>query len=393
LNKVKILRVITRLNIGGPAQHAVLLSSCMKAEDFTTTLITGSCGKDEGNMSYFAEQLGVKPVLVGQMSREVNTSKDFAALCRIYKIIKKEKPDIVHTHTAKAGTLGRLASMLAGGSIRVHTFHGHSLEKYFGKIQSTFFTLIERFLGFFTHKIIAISPEQLKDLLVKHRIAGKSKFLVIELGLELDSFFRIGETHTGAFRKKYGISENEILIGIIARLVEIKNHKFFLDAIKTVEKDAREKKYKFAIIGDGKLKEELALYAEKLRIDDLVVFTGWHKNMKEIYEALDIVVLSSKNEGTPVSLIEALASARPVVATDAGGVRNVVIDGENGYVVAQDDLAGFSSKILDLAQDKEKRKKFGIAGREYVRERFSAARLASDMEKLYMELLKKRKVA
>jgi len=384
---IKILRIITRLNIGGPAQHVLLLTGDMQGEKFETTMVTGSCGKDEGDMSYLADEVGVKPLFVEEMSREVNLFKDLAAFLKIRRIIKKEKPDIIHTHTAKAGTLGRLASLFAGNAVRVHTFHGHSLEQYFSKAQNAAFSSIERFLGRFTDKIIAISQTQFEELSGKYRIAEREKFSVIELGLDLGKLFTISAGCAGKFRKEYNISEDELLIGIIARLVDIKNHVFFLDVVKMIEKESREKKYRFVIVGDGQLKESLIAYTEQLGIKDLVIFTGWQRDTAEIYRALDIVALTSKNEGTPVSLIQALASARPAISTDAGGVRNVVLDGKNGYVVKQNDVNTYAKKLLDLAGDKDKRIKFGLAGREYVREKFSTKRLVNDLEKLYAELL------
>ena len=386
--KKKIIRIITRLNIGGPAQHVIVLSRNMQMARFQTLLISGSCEKNENSMSYLADKMSVRPLFVEEMSRRVNPVKDFQALIKICRIIKKEKPDILHTHTAKAGTLGRLASIFAGNAVRVHTFHGHSLEGYFGKIQSIIFTAIERFLSYFTDRIVVISQTQLEELSGKYRIARKEKFSVIELGLDLDEFFDINENRNGKFRNEHKVDEDELLIGIVARLVDVKNHRFFLDVVKRIENTAREKKYKFIIAGDGELKKDLLRYAENLGIMDLVIFTGWYTDMLELYRALDIVVLTSENEGTPVSLIQALAGARPVLSTDAGGVVGVVLNEKNGYVVKKGDIKTYSEKLLDLAGDKEKRIKFGLAGREYVRKKFTTKRLVSDLEKLYTELLK-----
>jgi len=389
--KKKILRIITRLNIGGPTQHVLFVTRDMQGKNFETKLITGFCERQEGDMSYLAKEFNVEPIFVKEMSRAPHLLKDFRAFLKLYSILKKEKPDIVHTHTAKAGALGRMASILSGTGIRVHTFHGHSLEEYFSKIHNAIFSLIERFLGFFTHKIIAISKVQAEELSEKHKIADKKKFTVIELGLDLELFLKIDENRRGTLRKEFRIDDDVIFIGIVARLVEVKNHKMFFDVVKAIEPIARKNKYKFIILGDGELRKNLESYAEKLGIKDLVIFTGWCRDMTEAYKSLDIVLLTSNNEGTPVSLIEALASARPVISTDVGGVRNVVLDGKNGYVVGKNDTKVFSERLLELAGDRQKRIKFGLAGREYVKKRFSTARLVRDLEELYTNLLQTEK--
>ena len=391
MKNVKIIRIITRLNIGGPAQHAIFLTRSMQGDHFKTTLTTGVCGRGEVDMMYLAKELGVEPIVVREMSREVNPLKDLAALFRIYKIIKKEKPDIVHTHTAKAGTLGRLASILAGKAIRVHTFHGHSLEGYFGRIKNLVFAFIEKILARFTDRIIVLSKKQRDDLSQKYHIADQARFSIINLGLDLERFLQIGDAHSGKFRIEYNIDEEAVLIGIVGRLVEIKNHRMFLDAVKKIQTQAREKNYRFVIVGDGHLKSRLIEYARKSGILDLIRFTGWYKNIWEVYEDLDIVTLTSLNEGTPVSLIQAMASLRSVVATDVGGVESVVLDGKNGYIVRSGDTDDFSNKVLDLAQSAEKRKIFGQSGREYVRNKFSEERLTRDLENLYVDLVEGQK--
>ncbi|OGW75376.1 MAG: hypothetical protein A2Z72_02890 [Omnitrophica bacterium RBG_13_46_9] len=391
MKQIKIVRIITRLNIGGPAQHVLLLTRHMQSESFETKLITGSCEKDEGDMSYLAEELGVKPTMVSEMSRKINPFRDTLAFFKIYNILRMEKPDIVHTHTAKAGTLGRLASLFAVRAIRVHTFHGHSLEGYFNKAKSLFFSLIEKALSMFTDRIIVLNEDQKTALSGRYRIARPEKFSVIELGLGLDRFLQIGQNRYGRFRKENNIAENTVLVGIIGRLVEIKNHRMFLEAVHNIRSVARNKGYRFIIVGDGELQGSLVDYAKKLDIYDIVRFTGWLKDIYDVYEAVDIVSLTSVNEGTPVCLIQALASSKPVIATDVGGVRSVVTDGKNGYLVRPNDVVAFADRMLELASDPEKRIRFGEFGREYVKDRFSDSRLVKDLEALYLDLMAKKR--
>jgi len=376
---MKILRIIARLNIGGPARNAVLLS-----EGFhDTVLVCGEAGESEGDMMYLAREKGIKPIMVKELGRELSWKDDWAAFWKIYKIICEVKPDIIHTHTAKAGALGRFAGILYGKAILIHTFHGHVFSGYFGKIKTIFFIWVERFLALFTDRIITVSENLKKELVEKYRIAPEKKFSVVKLGFELDELFKLP------------LKQNSevINIGIIGRLVPIKNHKMMLRVVQGQSQKAGTVPVHYIIIGDGELRGELEKYAEELGIIDSVEFKGWVKDLKAIYEELDIVALTSLNEGTPVSLIEAMASARPVVATRVGGVADIVEDGKSGYLVESEDVEEFSRKLADLIKDPEKRSKFGEYGRNIVKNRFSKERLIKDIEKLYNNTLQKIKIS
>ena len=411
---MKILRIIARLNIGGPARNAVLLTealgSRLKAQgDWETVLVCGEVEGSEGDMMYLAREKGIKPIIIKELGRELSWKDDWTAFWKIYKVIKREKPDIIHTHTAKAGTLGRLAGIFYNLSSSrsclprqlleldrvklVHTFHGHVFSGYFGKVKTLFFIWVEKILALFTDKIITVSENLKRELVEKFKIAPENKISVIELGFELDELLKLPAVGEG-FKPSPTIN-----IGIIGRLAPIKNHKMVLDSARTiffertqqakhaskVEKDIR---VKFVIIGDGELKEELENYARELGIQDMIEFRGWIQDLKAIYEGLDIVVLTSLNEGTPVSLIEAMAAGRPIVATRVGGVADIVQDGKNGYLVESEDVEGFSQKLMDLIKDSEKRRSFGLNGRKMVQGRFTKERLIKDTKELYNNLLK-----
>ena len=395
--KMKILRIIARLNIGGPARNVVILtegfstrlsasleqysSSEVEKIKYETVLVCGDVDKTEGDMMYLAQQKGIKPIIVEELGRELSWKDDWSAFWKIYKIIQQEKPDIIHTHTAKAGALGRMAGILYGKAVLIHTFHGHVFSGYFGKFKTAFFIWIERFLGLFTDKIITVSENLKRELVEKFKIAPENKISVIELGFELEELFKLAPKE----------SAETVNIGIVGRLVLIKNHKMVLDSVYMLKDSVRlnDIRVKLVIVGDGEMRSDLEKYAEKLGICDMVEFRGWVKDLKAIYEELDIVALTSLNEGTPVSLIEAMAGGRPVVATRVGGVPDIVQDGKSGYLVESGDKEGFSRKLMDLIKDSEKRKKFCEYGRNIVKNRFSKERLIKDTEKLYNNLLQK----
>lgn len=387
--KLKIVRIIARLNIGGPAIHTVLLSSGLNKAGYKDILVCGSVGKSEGDMSYLAREKGIDLVVIPEMGREINLLNDIPALFKLYSLIKKEKPDIVHTHTAKAGTLGRIAAAMAGVPVRVHTFHGHIFDGYFSPVKAKLFLAIERFLAGFTDKLITVSESVKHDVVHRLKVAGPDKVVVIPLGLELDKFLNSGSLK-GSFRKRLGVDSRTLLVGIVGRLVPIKNHRMFLDAADAVLKKRPLINIKFTIIGDGELRQDLEEYASVKGLKGHVVFTGWVEDLAPVYSDLDIVTLTSFNEGTPVSLIEAMASGRSVISTDVGGVVDFVRDGYNGLIVKNGDAEALAAKILELAGDGSRRKALGLQGRESVAGAFSKDRLVRDIEDLYAECRKKK---
>ncbi|HDZ76910.1 MAG TPA: glycosyltransferase family 1 protein [Candidatus Omnitrophica bacterium] len=388
--KIKVLRIIARLNIGGPTINTILLTRDLNHARFESILVAGEIDRAEGDMTYLAESAGIKPIIIPELCRALNIYKDFIALCKLFALIKKEKPDIIHTHTAKAGTLGRLAGVFYNLTMRfsfkgrrkcilVHTFHGHVLRGYFNKFFSYFFIIIERVLSRFTDKIIVVS-ESLKNEILSFGIGDENKIKVVHLGFDLEQFLSIPS--------KSGDCLN---IGLVGRLVPIKNHMMFFDAIKLLFLKHGEVigNCQFFIIGDGELRDKFKDYVKELDIDSKVKFLGWQKDLKKIYQDLDIVALTSLNEGTPVSLIEALASARPVIATDVGGVKDVIGSkiypeiADRGILVKNDDLDGFTDGLVRLLTDSDLRQKLSIRGRDFVRERFNSKRLIKDTEEVY----------
>ena len=395
--KIKVLRIIARLNIGGPAIHTILLSEGLNESRFETVLVAGLPEKDEGDMIYLAEEKLVRPIIISELRRSLNLRNDFIAFWKLFCLIRKEKPDIIHTHTAKAGTLGRLAGLLYKFSSKlpptprlrragkaqsskvriVHTFHGHVLHSYFGRVKTALFIWIERILAIFTTKIIAVS-ENLRKELIELKISSPHKIITVPLGLELGKYLKI---ENNGFRGRDYKS-----IAIIGRLVPVKNHKMFLDSARKL-KDALgfRQRLKFLVVGDGPLRQELESYAERLGIREDVTFSGWIKDLDKVYSELDIVALTSLNEGTPVALIEAQAAARPCVATCVGGVRDVIEDEGGGFLVPSKDIEKFAQALINLVNNPGLMKSMGEYGRDRVKNRFSKDRLIKDIEALYEE--------
>lgn len=393
LKKIKIIRIQSRICIGGPAIHTILLSSEMNKDRFRTILVGGALEEGETDITSFARSKSVNIVVMNKMGRKIRWRTDLITLIKLYALMKKERPDIVHTHTAKAGTLGRIAAYLAGVPIILHTFHGHIFHGYFNPYISRMFLLLERALGKITDKIIVISNQQFYEICKIYKIANEGKFEIIPLGLELDKFLEPKpDKDRLEYRKKLGITTDTILVGVIGRLVPIKNHRMFLQAAKSVLSKSQilPIKVKFLIVGDGELRTQLEDYAKQLEITNDVIFTGWQNCMDTVYDSLDIIALTSVNEGTPLTLIEAMAAGKPVIATNVGGVQDIVIDGYNGVLVPPNEPEIFADRLLELLQDMEMRNKFARTGRNFVKEKFHYRRLVSDMEKLYEGLLAKK---
>jgi glycosyltransferase involved in cell wall biosynthesis len=398
--------MIARLNIGGPAIHVHLLTKGLDAKRFEPTLVAGKISPQEGDMSYLFDSADKEPTIIPELQREISLRMDLKAFQRIFNRLIEEKPDIVHTHTAKAGSSARLAvllyNLIYGKKIRtVHTFHGHVFEGYFSRAKSLMFVWIERLLARLTDVIIAISKTQKKDLSQKFRIAPAQKINTVELGFDLRPFLGSGVLK-GQFRQSLGINNDTLLVGIVGRLVPIKNHMMFLKGARLFLERNPGVPTKFMVVGDGELRDELEAYCQQLGLSDHMMFCGWIKNVPLLYADLDILALTSTNEGTPVSIIEAMASSVPVIATDAGGVQDLLgqpdgVPSSDGFVVCErgilcrkNDASGFGKglKYLMEADIREKQKRL-MRARSFVKVRFSEERLLHDIESLYLELMNK----
>jgi glycosyltransferase involved in cell wall biosynthesis len=391
----RVLRIFNRLVVGGPVLNVTYLTKYM-APEFETLLVVGEREDHEKSAEYLAQQLGISFVIVKGMGRSVNPASDYFAYRQLKTLIKNFKPDIVHTHAAKPGAVGRLAAASEKVPVIVHTFHGHVFHSYFNSAKTKFFINTERFLARKSDAIVAISEQQKKELAIDFKIAPAEKFKVVPLGFDLDRFRSNQGEKRKKFRTEFNLGDDEIAIGIIGRLVPVKNHYLFMKAIKYVFNNTQ-KKVKAFIIGDGETRADLENVAREVNIpfttetasehNQPLVFTSWRSDVDAINAGLDIVCLTSFNEGTPVSLIEAQAANKPIVSTRVGGIADIVVEGETALLADIQDTERFCQHLLRLVEDDALRQRLGQSSHQHVMEKFSYQRLVSDMSQLYYELL------
>jgi glycosyltransferase involved in cell wall biosynthesis len=391
----RVLRIINRLNLGGPTYNAAYLTKYL-APEFETMLIAGVKDESEESSEYILDKMGLEATHIHEMRRSINPFQDRIAYLKIKSIIKDFKPDIVHTHAAKAGTIGRLAAHACHVPVIVHTFHGHVFHSYFGPLKTKAFIKIERYLASRSSKIIAISDQQKSELSMIYWICPPAKIAVIPLGFDLDRFHENMDAKRADFRKKYLLDDDEVAIGIVGRIVPVKNHKLFVDALDIVLKRTS-KKVRAFIIGDGEDRANIEQIASSLNIKFVdftkeqrkapLTFTSWIKDIDWAMAGMDLIALTSLNEGTPVSLIEAQAAGKPIVSTSVGGVENIVLPNVTAILGSPARLVNFANNLVWLVENEQIRKKMGDKGWEHVHEKFHYTRLVEDTRKLYHQLL------
>lgn len=382
-----MLRIINRFNIGGPTYNATFLTRFL-SDEFETLLVGGLPEEGEADSLHILEEYGVKPLLIEELKRTPNFSSDRIAYKKIKEIIKEFKPDIVHTHAAKAGALGRKAAKSCNVPVIVHTFHGHVFHSYFGTLKTRLFKMIERNLAKKSSQIIAISNLQKQELVEDHKICKASKITVVPLGFDLQKFQDNKAEARIRTREKYAIEKDEIAIAIIGRLAPIKDHAFFLDVLKDIEQQTT-KKVRVFIVGDGEefesIKEKVLSFPNNDRFS--ITMTSWIKDIASFNPGMDIICLCSKNEGTPVSLIEAQASNVVIVSTDVGGVKDILLENETGFIVTKGAKEEYTQKLLQLIEEDDLRKTMGNKGWEHVKVKFHYSTLVANVEGLYKRLL------
>jgi glycosyltransferase involved in cell wall biosynthesis len=419
---MRVVRIIARLNVGGPARHVAWLTAGLRRAGHESLLVAGTVPAGEDDMSYFAAAQGVEPIIIPEMSREISP-QDAVTVWKLYRLFARLRPDIVHTHTAKAGTVGRVAGLLykwltpaaLAGRPRacrfVHTYHGHVFHSYYGAAKTRLFLAVERALArLATDQIIVISPQQLAEINGRFGVGRPAQFRIVPLGLDA-AVFADSRARRRAARGRFGVADEEtLLVGIVGRLTEIKNHRLFLEAaalLKARLSARRESggenvpRARFVVVGDGHLRLDLETHACALGLADDVTFTGTLDDPENFYAALDIVALTSRNEGTPLTLIEAMASERAVVATAVGGVVDLLGGVEaselrrpaawrvcaRGVQVEPADAEAFSLALEHLADDAGLRAAMGARGRAFVEQHYSKERLVEDVLRLYENLL------
>jgi glycosyltransferase involved in cell wall biosynthesis len=384
---VRVLRVIARLNMGGPALHVAYLTAGLAERGYETTLVAGSLARGEDSMAFVADELGIEVERLEELHREISPVRDAVAIVRLARLIRRVRPHILHTHTAKAGAVGRLAALLAGDArppIVVHTFHGHVLRGYFDPLRTAGFRLLERWLATKTPALVAVSP-QVRDDLVALGVAPRERFVVVRLGIELEQRVAAEQDGRGESRRVLGIGAERFAVGWIGRMTGVKR----TDDVLRVFRRLRDRGVDacLCMVGDGPDRPAIERRAHELGVMRDTLFLGYQEEVAPFYAAFDAMVLPSINEGTPVSAIEALAAGRPVVATRVGGVPDVVREGEDGFLVEAGDVDALADRLARLAADPELRERLGAAGRARVIPRYSVERLVDDVDRLYRALL------
>lgn len=390
-NKIKILRILNRFNLGGPIYNATYLSKYINQKKYKTFLIGGIHEKHEKDGEYILKKENVDFKKLKFMRRTISPFYDLISFIQILIIILTFKPDIIHTHAAKAGLLGRSAAIFSFRKIKIfHTYHGNVFEGYFSNFMNRFIINIERFLAKFTHRIVAISKLQKNDLVNKYKICPEHKIKVIKLGFDLEIFSTNNLKKRVSARNEFCIDQKEVLVCIIGRLVKIKNHKLFIDVLKNC-KQRTDIRIKGIVVGDGEELENLMTHSNKNNLkfsykkfdkEVDIIFTSWRKDIDRVLAAADISCLTSTNEGTPVSIIESMASSRASISTDVGGVSDIITDSVDGFI-SDGTINDYTNKLLLLIEDVELRNRMGLKAKEKSQKNYNYNILVKNIENLY----------
>jgi glycosyltransferase involved in cell wall biosynthesis len=381
-DRIVVLRVIDRLNVGGPAIHAVLTTRGLDPKRFRTVLVYGSVEPGEADMGYLLDGDSTERINIPSLGRELRPLRDLRTAWQLYQVIRREKPHVVHTHKAKAGAIGRVAAMLAGVPVRVHTFHGHVFHGYFSPVKTKIFLAIERTLARASSRLIALSDDLVKELSSRYRVAPSDRFRIVPLGFDLERFAKC-ETHRGALRKELGVSKDTKLVAIVGRMVPVKDHATFVRAAALLA--SRHSAIHFVFVGGGELEDEVRAQVDAAGLTARAHLLGWRRDLDRIYADLDVVALSSVNEGTPVTLIEAMSAGVPVAATTVGGVADLLERGARGELAPPSDPEALAAAIERALAPAARARAAEI--RSSIVEAYGAARLCRDLATLYDELL------
>ncbi len=388
----RILRIITRLNIGGPSIQAINLSRRLDSAGFHTTLVHGKLGPGEGDMQTLIPTEGLDAISMPTLRRKVDPLNDIRAFWQLLRLLRQLRPAIVHTHMAKAGAIGRQATIVYNNlwarnypARLVHTYHGHVLEGYFSAPKTAFFLAVERLLARRTDMLIAVSAKVRRELLEDYCIGTADCFQVVPLGLDLEALEAIDNVARRRAREQLGISADVKVIVWVGRLTPIKQPDVFLRAAQLIK--LRYPQVVFLVVGDGELRDEVESMAHDLEMANHIRFLGWRGDLARIYAASDLSLLTSRNEGTPVAIIEAMAAGLPSVSPNVGGVRDVVTDPSIGIVVPEGSPESLAVAACTLLDSPDHCRQIGESARFSAVGRFGFARLAADITALYQSLL------
>jgi glycosyltransferase involved in cell wall biosynthesis len=371
------------------------LNEALDARGYETLLVHGSVGRGEASLESVAESGSIRRLKIPELGPRLSIFDDVRAFRRLLLLLLRESPDIVHTHTAKAGALGRLAALVANltrarkrRAVIIHTFHGHVFEGYFHPWAGAAVRWIERALAAATDRIVVISPRQRADIVERFRVASALKTVVVPLGLDLDPLLEL-PADAPNMRQSLQIDPHDCVVGFVGRLVPIKNLDLLIRAFALAR--VRHPTIRLMVVGNGPLRAHLERLAADLGVSSHVRFTGWLGDLPRVYATMDLCALTSINEGTPVALIEAMAAGKAVVCTAVGGVPDLVVDGLTGRLVQPGDVKGLAQTLGELAADPVQRRRLAQAGRNRVAEHFSTDRLASDIDAVYRSVFESRR--
>jgi len=382
MTPTRIMRLIARMNVGGPALHLVELASGLDPTRYDQLLVTGVAGRDEGSMLELATSSGLQVKVLEELSNAFSLGgRDAVVLARLVRILREFRPHIVETHTAKAGLLGRIAALATRVPSVIHVFHGHVLHGYYGRLRSGALTLMERRLASISTQLLTVS-ERVKRDLVEHRVAAPEDIGVVPLGFDLAPFLE-AEACKGQLRRELGVASDVPLVGIVGRMFPIKNHRLFLDAAAKLRSDPAAQ---FVLVGDGDLRPAMEHHAARLGIGERTHFLGWRRDIPRICADLNVLVTSSDNEGTPVTIIEGMAAGCPIVATRVGGIPDLVRDGVSGVLTPPGDAGRLADAIGRVLADPGAAARMARLARQSATRRFSKDRLVADMDALYQDL-------
>ena len=379
----RVMRIITHLHISGPALQAVLLTNRLNQLGYDGLIVAGKSQGEDDSLADIAKKYAVDILELPRLDRSVNPLVVWKGFWQLYRKIKEIKPDVVHTHTTTAGFLGRLAARVAGVPVVIHTMHFHPFRGYYNAFSTRAFILVERLGAYLSDSIITLSEGLRREIAETYHITSRKRINVLPIGFDLQ-IFADTKRHQQTFRQMWGIAEDAPLIGIIGRLLPVKNHGLFLEAAKLIH--AQNPAARFVIVGDGDIRTDLEAKAKALGLDNVVIFTGWQHQMENIYSDLDVLVTSSLNEGTPIPIIEALSAGCPVVATEVGGIPELLDAGKWGKLVPSDDVKALSTAILETVNQPPDL----TEAQKTMLRRYSIDRLAEDMDSLYRGLLTKK---
>jgi glycosyltransferase involved in cell wall biosynthesis len=394
---LRVLRVIARLNIGGPARHVTLLNAGLRRLGHDALLVHGDISPGEGTFEALIRQANLPAHRLRGLGRRISPWGDLRAFWDLLRLVHRTRPDVVHTHTAKAGVLGRMAAAVYNSTRRrrrrclvVHTFHGHVFSGYFSPTLSALVRFTERLMGLLTDTIIVVAEQQRREIIDRFRIVGSSKVAVVPLGLDLEPLANLDPSRRAA-RAAFGYTEADVVFGFVGRFVPVKDLPTMVRGIAAAA--SRAPSARLMMVGDGEIRADVEVLALSLGISHLVRTTGWRHDLPTVYQAIDVGILSSVNEGTPVALIEAMAAARPVVSTRVGGVSDLVKPGLTGLLVEPGDVDGLANGIVRLATDAQLRRQMGDAARADVVVRYGQERLVEETLRLYEVGLKAKRGA